>query len=288
MKEILTRKSLENKEISGLLNKKINRLKNIKYLILLLLLFSCKEKTFADDIVLNFPKNEKLTIQKFNEDDNEMGTNLIYFGKIDPVIDVKYYRNMFPEPPPPPMNSEDGKVYKAYLLEEKLIETKEKPYFRTEEIPYLSTKDYIADSITNKNLSIIVKEKDTIPLYKRDYQTNEIRKHKAFPVFFKNISGKPLKIPTEFYRIAVFVNYKNGFHLIRNSEHLVLGCIPPIEFPYFELKPNEIIVFALPHLEKGEKRKAKIKFYNAESKEFNVSIDKKIIEKQENSNFGLF
>ncbi|MFC6266749.1 hypothetical protein [Frigoriflavimonas asaccharolytica] len=263
----------------------------MKFLLIILIVCSCKEKTFADDIALNFHKSENLTIQKFNEDGNEMGSSLIYYGKIDSIIDVKYYRNMIEPPPPPPEKMENRKDYEKNLLQlnkEKDPSRKlENLYFRTKEIPYLSTKDYIADSITNKNLSIIVKEKDTIPLYKMDYQSNEIKKHKAFPIFFKNISGKTLKIPTEFYRIAVFVDYKNGFHLIRNSEHLVLGCFPPIEFSYFDLKPNEIIVFALPHLKKGLNRKAKIKFYNAESKEFNISIDEKILEKQERSNFGF-
>lgn len=53
-------------------------MKNLKYLIILLLIFSCKEKTFANDIVLNFPKNEEMTIQKFNEDGNDSGINYIY------------------------------------------------------------------------------------------------------------------------------------------------------------------------------------------------------------------
>ena len=216
-------------------------MKIIKLLFFILIIVGCKEKTFADDIVLNFDKTENLTIQKFNEDVNEMGTNLIYFGKIDSPIDVKYYLNLFKEPLPPTSNAENEQVKKAYLFEENLIRKKGKQYFRTEEVPLLSTEDYIADSITNKNLSIIVKEKNTIPLYKRDYQSNEIKKHKAFPVFIKNISNKTLKIPNEFYRIALFVDFNNSFQLVRNSEHLVLGCFLPIEFTYYELNQMKLL-----------------------------------------------
>ncbi len=39
-------------------------------LILTFLIFSCQEKeTFADDIVLSFPHDEKMTFQKFNRSD---------------------------------------------------------------------------------------------------------------------------------------------------------------------------------------------------------------------------
>ncbi len=71
------RKLLKNRRTPTLVffNKKM---KNLKYLIILLLIFSCKEKTFANDIVLNFPKNEEMTIQKFNEDGNDSGINYIY------------------------------------------------------------------------------------------------------------------------------------------------------------------------------------------------------------------
>ena len=71
-----------------------SEMKIIKLLLFILIIVSCKEKTFADDIVLNFDKTEKLTIQKFNEDANEEGTNLIYYGKFDSIIEVKYYQNL--------------------------------------------------------------------------------------------------------------------------------------------------------------------------------------------------
>jgi hypothetical protein len=45
-----------------------------------ILIISCQEKTFADDITLEFPKNTKMKIQEFNEDLDEMGSEIIYIG----------------------------------------------------------------------------------------------------------------------------------------------------------------------------------------------------------------
>ena len=56
-------------------------------------------------------------------------------------------------------------------------------------------------------------------------------------------------------------------------------------YSYFELKPNEILIYGFPYLEKGTKRKAKMKFYNASSKEFEISIDEKIIKNQRDRHF---
>jgi hypothetical protein len=261
-------------------------MKNLKYLILLLILFSCKEKTFADDIVLNFPKNEKLTTQKFNEDGNEMGTNLIYFGKIDSVNIVKYYLDMFPEPPPSPKEFENKNDYHDRIAAfNDSIKNRRDDYFRTEEIPFLSTLDNLTDSLSNKTLSIIVKQRDTIPLYKKDYNDDKIKKHKAFPIFIKNISGKTLKIPIEFIGTILYVKSVNKYQMVRNSNYQIMNCLQLPENEYFKLNPNEIMIFAFPHLQKGKTRKAKIIYYNAESKEFDISIDEKIISSQREGRF---
>ena len=53
-------------------------------------------------------------------------------------------------------------------------------------------------------------------------------------------------------------------------------------YSYFELKPNEILVYAYPYFKKGKTHKAKVKFHDASSKEFDISIDYKIIENQRN------
>ena len=51
-------------------------------------------------------------------------------------------------------------------------------------------------------------------------------------------------------------------------------------YSYFELKPNEILIYAYPFFKKGKIHKAKVKFYDASSKEFNISIDEEIIKNQ--------
>lgn len=250
-------------------------------LILTVLFIGCKdEKSFADDIVFSFPKDEKLTIQKFNEDGNEEGTNLLYKGAILPKIEVKYFKDVLSEPPPPPKINETEKKYSERIndFRDSLNHIKS-PYFRNEEIEILETKEDFYDSLSNKNILIIVKENDTIPLYKRDYRTDEIKKHKAFPVYIKNISNKTLKIPIEASGVALYISNEKQFQYIKNNDYYV--CITGLPTnSYFELKPNEILIYSFPHLKKGEKQKAKISFYNALSKEFEISVDEKIISTQ--------
>lgn len=82
-------------------------MKTFSFVLILVFLIGCKEeKTFADDIILNFPKGTKMKTQEFNEDGNEGGENLIYIGKIKSNIEVKYYENLLSPPPPPPSISE--------------------------------------------------------------------------------------------------------------------------------------------------------------------------------------
>lgn len=67
------------------------------FLSLIVLLTGCKkEKFFEDNITLNFPKDEKLIFQEFNDDLTHRGTSLIYIGEIRPHIDVKYYKYIIP------------------------------------------------------------------------------------------------------------------------------------------------------------------------------------------------
>ena len=68
-------------------------MRTISILFIFFVLIGCKEeKTFADDIVLSFPKEDKLTFQQFNEGIGESGTGVIYIGKEIKKIDVKYYK----------------------------------------------------------------------------------------------------------------------------------------------------------------------------------------------------
>ena len=78
-----------------------------------------------------------------------------------------------------------------------------------------------------------------------------------------------------------FDNERKNFYYLRNSNYMICG-IETNFYSYFELKPNEILVYAYPYFKKGKKHKAKVKFYDASSKEFDISIDYKIIENQRN------
>jgi len=256
-------------------------MKFLLFSLISLVLFSCnKEKTFADDIVLSFQKDEKLTIQKLNEDGNEQGTNLLYKGYDSGIVVVKYFENMMPEPlPPPSINENEKKLSERINAFRDSLNHIKSPYFRNEEIEILETKENLYDSLSNKNISIIVKENDTIPLYKRDYGTKEIKKYKAFPVFIKNISTKTLKIPIEAKSVALYVLNNKHFQYVRNNNYYTCITGLPTNL-YFELKPQEILIYSFPHLEKGQKRKAKISFFKAKSKEFEISIADKIIKKQ--------
>lgn len=253
-----------------------------KFLLLLVaLLISCKkENTFADGIALSFPKGNNMSIQKFNEDTNEMGSNLLYKGKILSKIEVKYFKNIFPEPLPPPRSNESENDYTERIKRlNDSINYSTNQYFKSEELKILETEEYLIDSLSNKNLSIIVKEKDTIPLYKMDYDTRKIKIHKAYPVYIKNISSKVLKIPSEANAVEQYIFNNKEFQYIRNSNNMICGITLGPKH-YFRLMPNEIMIYAVPHLKKGGKRKAKIVFFKASSKEFEIPVDEKIIQNQ--------
>ncbi|WP_407403996.1 hypothetical protein [Chryseobacterium sp.] len=138
--------------------------------ILIILITSCKEnKSFADDIVLNFPKDEKLSLQNFNEGIYESGSGIIYIGKPKNNIDVKYYQSMIPVPPPPPGYPIDTLGLAKY--------TKVKGYFHEEfyKMKY-SNKPVMFDSLSEKNIQIIVKSRDSIPKYAYNNETESLKK----------------------------------------------------------------------------------------------------------------
>lgn len=255
------------------------------YLIFVsLLIISCQEKTFADDITLVYPKNTKMKIQEFNEDLDEMGSEIIYLGNRKNNIDVKYYIGIIPPPPKIKKKGESENDYKKRMQNENdSIHNIQKPYFRNQQIKLFYSKNIPVDSINNKTIEVIANINDTIPLYKNNGFENKLKKYKAFPVFIKNISNKTLKIPTESKGVAfyAFDNDRKNFYYLRNSNYMICGYGLENR-PYFELKPNEILVYAYPFFKKGKIHKAKVKFYDASSKEFNISIDDKIIEDQRN------
>ena len=242
-------------------------MKTFYLLFISILIISCQEKTFADDITLVYPKNTKMKIQEFNEDLDEFGTEIIYFGKHNKKIDVKYYENSCP---PPIEINETEKSY-IHLL----------PYFRKQNLKQGETYyKEMSQELNSKNLEIIVKVNDTIPLYKNNGFKNKLKKYKAFPVFIKNISSKTLKIPvTTIFSFLFFKNENNKWQSVRNSRYMIEGYGNE-NHPFFEIKPNEILVYAYPYFKKGKTHKAKVKFYDASSKEFDISIDEEIIKNQ--------
>lgn len=251
-------------------------------------MIGCKEgKTFADDIVLTFPKDTRMKTQEFNEDINEGGENLIYIGKIKSNIDVKYYENLLSPPPPPPDKFESEKEYSSRIkkIEDSLIKEKN-AFFRNEEFPFLYSKNDDSDSLSNKNLQIVVRANDTIPLYKRNFDTKVIKKYYAFPIFIKNISNKVLRIPTDSKSTALYIYEDNldKFYFARNSNYMICGIVDGI-YSYIELKPNEILIYSYPYFKSGTKQKSKMKFYNASSKEFEISIDENILKNQRDKHY---
>jgi len=265
-------------------------MKSFSFVLIFLFLIGCKEeKTFADDIVLDYPKDTKMKTQEFDEDGNEGGENLLYIGKIKSNIEVKYYKNIIFEPPPPPppkeFESKNDYLIRIKELNDSLSHIKNE-YFRNEEIKILETKENFIDSLSNKNLEIIVKENDTIPLYKENYDTRALKKYFAVPIFIKNISNKVLRIPTTINSnplLYIFDSKAQAFFFTKNYSYWICGTVTDYN-SYFELKPNEILVYAYPYFKSGIKQKAKIRFYNASSKEFEISIDENIT-KNQNSKF---
>lgn len=212
---------------------------------------------------------------------------MLYIGKLKQNIELKYYENIISVPPPPPKYNENEKDYSIRIKKFKdSTNSQTSSFFKTEEISILLGKnnDSFLASLSSKNIEILVKINDTIPFYKQNYSTKTIKKYYAFPVFIKNISTKVLRIPIEAIDIALYVSNNKEFQLIRNNNYMICG-IGTDFYSYFELKPDEILIYGFPYLEKGTKRKAKMKFYDTFSKEFEISIDEKIIKNQRDTNF---
>lgn len=253
-----------------------------RYLLVITLLFiGCKQERTFSDITLDFAKGEKLTFQEFNDDLTHRGTSLIYIGEIRPQIAVKYYKYINQ-----PVKIYENEVQNSTTRKkfEDSIELVQHSFFRTEKIKITETNEDFTDLLNSKNLSIFVREKDTIPLYKQHYKTSEIKKYKAFPIIIKNISTKTLKIPTHAKSIDLWILNNTQFRYVRNSNYIIRGGELQ-KISYFELKPDEILVYSCPYFKKGKNTKVKIKFGNAESKEFEISVDENITRKMLHEGF---
>lgn len=242
-------------------------------LILIVLLASCKEeKSLADDIVLSFPKGEKLTFQEFNEGIGESGTGIIYIGKDTTDIEVKYFQSMIPAPPPPPGYELDS----FYIGEQKVMSY----YFhdKFDRMKY-SEKPVIFDSLSSNNVKIIIKTQDTIPKYAYNYDTQTIKKYKAFPVFIKNISGRKLRL-TELKNLPLTtLNDKNKWQIIWNDNAFVCGD-SRWQYRYWELNTDEIMVLSVNFLTGKNQGKFKIWTGNSSSNEFTMNYDTQVVKNQ--------
>lgn len=146
--------------------------------ILALILISCKEeKSFADGIVLTFPKDTKMKTQEFDSDSIDFGSNIIYKGFIKDSIQIKYYRDIDWIPAPPPPNS---KLKKSnYVLKKSLLN-----YFHHKPFQGISSEKVLStDNLDSTNIQIIVNVNDTIPLYKM--RNIKIITFNSYPVFIK-------------------------------------------------------------------------------------------------------
>lgn len=194
------------------------------YPLLILMLLSCKRKTFADEISLDFPKDVKMKIQDFNEGVDDFGTNIIYLGKFETKIEVKYYYTSEEFPPPPPKeksNYEDNLRKTQKFFDS--IGQKKNSFFNYQSIKTKENFEFpMIDSLNNRNLEIVVKEKDTIPIYKRSFGTDSIKTYKGFPIFIKNVSKKTINIPV-FDELTLNILDKNDWFYFRNSNWMICG-----------------------------------------------------------------
>lgn len=245
-------------------------------LILIIFITSCKEeKTFADDIVLSFPKESEMKIQEFNEGIGERGSGIIYIGKEIKKINVKYFDSMIPAPPPP----SGYKIDSINLRNQKMFSK----YFHDsfDRMKY-SEKPVIFDSLSENNVRIIAKTQDTIPKYAYNYEEEELKEYKAFPVFIKNISGRKLLLSDIRNLPLAFLNEKNKWQMIWN-ENSMGGCLIGgwENHYYWEFQPDEIMVLSVNFLIGKNKGKFKIWSGNSSSNEFTMNYDKQIIKNQQ-------
>lgn len=252
-------------------------MKTFSLLLILLFLIGCKEeKSFADNIVLTFPKNEKLTFQKFDEGIGESGTGIIYIGKEIKNVDIKYFVSMIPTPLPPP-------GYKIDSINIRNQKTLSKYFHKSFYKMKYSKKPVIFDSLSENNVKIIAKTQDIIPKYAFNYDSDELKKYKAFPVFIKNISGRKLLLTDlKNFPLAV-LNDKNKWQIIWN-ENSIGGCIVGDweNHYYWELQPDEIMILSVNFLTGKNKGRFKVWTGNTLSEEFEMNYDKQVVKDQRN------
>ena len=255
----------------------------LKLLFIVLLLVGCKKKTFADDIVLTYNYKIEMKIQEFNEGIHEYGSSIIYIGKMQDSIPIKYYDSMFSAPPPPrPL----GYVKTLKDINDSLVLNKmrDKYFHSAFDRMKFSNKPVKFDSLTHDLLKIVVKPNDTIPHFILD-SARSIKAYKSFPVFIKNISGKKLKMVADRFPGFAILTENKKWQIIRNNSFYICGDAM-FNRKYWVLEPDEIIVYAVNHFQGNQKSKFKIGLTSAFfSEEFEGTINPKIIHKQRDAYF---
>lgn len=251
-------------------------MKIIKHLFFILILCCCKEKTFADDIVLFNNSDIKMKFQNFNEGLDENSSSLIFVGKHADTIPLKYY-TLYPKPPEIYF-LKSAKEKKDSIARKKILSL----FFNDNFNKIIRTEENIKfDSLSKENLEIFVKSKDTIPHYALD-STNKIKAYKAYPVFIRNISGKNLKMAVNQFPGIVILNKEKKWQIIKNDNFYVCGN-SIFRQDYWVLKPNEIIIYAFNHFQGKKKSCFKIGLTPSFlSEEFDGNINPKVLEKQRN------
>ena len=255
-----------------------SEMKIIKLLFFILIIVSCKEKTFADDIVLTTDSKIEMKFQEFNEGVDENTSPLIYVGKIKDTIPLKYYF-LYPKPP---------QIYSSKTTKEIndsiAKETFQNRFFHGDYVDefkrvVFSNENVKFDSLSKDNLQIIVKNKDTIPKFFLD-SMSQLKAYKAFPVFIKNISGKKLKMVVDQFPGIVVLNKENKWQIIKNDSFYVCGN-SGFKPGYWILEPDEIAVYAINHFQGKQKARFKIGLTQTFlSEEFEGNINPKIIRNQ--------
>ena len=216
-----------------------------------------------------------MKIQKFNEGIGESGTGIIYIGEEKKYIPLKYLESMVPAPPPPPslekieIDPTKKKIFRDFFYSDsKIIKILEKP------VEF--------DSVTNKDIQIIIKNSDTIPKYAYNYETNQLKIYKAFPIFIKNISGRNLRFPELKNLPFTFLNNNNKWQILWNDNAFICGD-NRWNYHYWDFKHNDILIMAVNYFDGKETGKFKVKFFNQISSiPFEMNYNKELINKQRN------
>lgn len=252
------------------------------FICFLILLTSCKKQDkFSDKIELVFDKNINTTFNKFNEGLNEPTGKVLYVGKEKSKIDVKYYLGISVPPPPPPSGYDRFQRKKDSLNSLKYEDFLSK-YIRNNDTRIIYSEKEVSFSIlNNENTKIEVKPYDTIPQYAFNQDSLILKKYKAFPVFIKNISKKPIILADINGELGIEIKNKLGkWQIIRNNNWMICGNGFYKHF-HWNFMPDEIIVFPVKYYAKGDfKTKFRINFLGATSQEYDINISSNVLKNQ--------